>query len=63
MRIENKTLKNPKSAIRNPKWKGRCFFRATPFLPGHKLAFKRKENPKLKEGKKFRDIDESAVIC
>ncbi len=56
MRIENKTPKNPK-------WKGRCFFRATPFLPGHKLAFKRKGNPKLKEGKKFRDIDESAVIC
>jgi hypothetical protein len=38
MQIEKK-LENPKSAIRNPKWKGRCFSRAMPLLPGHKLAF------------------------
>jgi len=39
MRIEKENQKNPKSEIRNPKLLGRCFFRAMPLLPGHKLAF------------------------
>jgi hypothetical protein len=39
MGIDKKSKKNPQSEIRNPKSLGRCFFRATPLLPGHKLAY------------------------
>jgi len=39
MRIEKENQKNPKSEIRDPKYPSRCFFRAMPLLPSHKLAF------------------------
>jgi len=42
MRIEKENQKNPQSAIRNPKYLGKYFFRATPLPPGHKSAFSKK---------------------
>ena len=58
MRIEKENRKNLKSEIRNPKYLGRCFFRATPFLPGHKLAFSKKRT-KVKRGKVYFSLEKS----
>jgi hypothetical protein len=47
MRIEKENPKNPKSEIRNPKSLSRCFFRATPLFPGHKLTFAQERESKM----------------
>jgi hypothetical protein len=47
MRIEKKTKK-----IRNPKYLGRCFFNATPFLPGRAM-------PKIQLGWAYASLPKS----